>query len=101
MARHAIGPGKLAEQAVDAVPVALDVGITLGVGTLEIGMCDQSRSSMTWPGDEDDVEIIVFDHSVQMHIQKVEPGCGSPMSEKPRLDVGLHQRPLEQRIVAK
>jgi hypothetical protein len=38
VARHAIGPGELPKQALQAVSAAFDIGISLGVGALEIAL---------------------------------------------------------------
>ncbi len=43
VAGNAVGPAELAEEALDAVAILLDVRIDLGVGAFEIGVRHQAR----------------------------------------------------------
>ena len=47
---------------------------------------------MPRPGDVDHVEIVLLDEPVQMRVDEVQSGRGSPVPEQPRLDVLLCQR---------
>ena len=50
-------------------------------------------------GDVDHVQIERFDDPVEMDVDEVEPGCCAPVSKQAWLDVGLRQRPAQERIV--
>src|SRR6516165_7348043 len=55
--------------------------------TLEIGVRDQTRPAMSGAGDIDHVEVVLFDHPVEVHVDEIQTGRSSPMPEKSRLDV--------------
>jgi hypothetical protein len=44
---------------------------------------------------------VLDDDAIEVHVNEVEPGRGSPMSKQPRLDVLSAQRLTQQRIVHK
>ena len=50
-----------------------DARIDLGVGALEVGVGDHSRTAVAWSGDEHGVEIPVADHPVEVGIDEIEP----------------------------
>jgi hypothetical protein len=52
-------------------------------------------------GDVDHVEIVFLDQPVEVNVDEIQTGCGSPVPEQPRLDVFLTKRLLKQRIVVK
>src|SRR5215471_16787404 len=99
VAGDATGERKLGEQALHALFVARDVRINLTVGSLEIGVRDQAGPAMPRAGNVDHVEVVLLDHPVQVNVDEIETGCGSPMTQEPRLDVILCEWLLEQRVV--
>ena len=99
VARNAAGKGELPEQLVQAVGVASDLRVDLAVGAFEIGVGDHAGPAMARAADIDDVEVGGADRAIEMGIDEVQPGRGSPMAEQAGLDVIDPQRLLEQRIV--
>src|SRR5262245_12003760 len=99
MARDAAGERELGEQALHPLFVARAVRINLAVGSLGIGIRDQAGPAMPRAGNVDHVEVVLLDHPVQVNVDEIETGCGSPMTQEPRLDVILCEWLLEQRVV--
>ena len=54
---------------------------------------------MTGAGDVDHVEVMLPDQPVQVNVDEIQAWRRSPVAEKPRLDVILCERLLEQRVV--
>ena len=71
----------------------------LGIGTFEIGLRDQTWTAVTGAGDEDHIQVVLFDQPVQMYIQQVQPRRGAPMAEQARLEIGTTERRFQQRVV--
>ena len=101
VAGNAVGPGELAKQPLQPVPVALDVRVDLRIGAFEIGIRDQPRPAVAGADDVDHIQIVLLDQPVQMHIEEVQTRRGAPMAEQARLDVAALEGNLEQRIVLK
>src|SRR5215475_105289 len=99
VARDAAGERELGEQAFQPLLVARDVRINLTVGSLEIGVRNQAGPAMPRAGNVDHVEVVLLDHPVQVNVDEIETGCGSPMTQEPRLDEILCEWLLEQRVV--
>ncbi len=99
MTGHAIRPGKLPEQPLQSVSVALDRRISLGIRAFQVGLRHQPRPAMARPGDENHVQIVLFDQPVQMDVKEVQAGRRSPMPEQARLDMLERERGFEQGIV--
>ena len=95
----AVGPGELAEEALEAVVIALDVGIDLGVGAFEIGVGDDAGSAVAGTDDEHHVGVLVADDAVEVEIDEVEARGGAEVAEQARLDVVAGERAAEQGIV--
>jgi hypothetical protein len=62
-------------------------------------MRHQPRTAMTGTDDINHVQVVFFDHPVQVHINEIEPGGGAPMPEQTGLDVLKCEWGFEQRIV--
>ena len=99
VARDPARKRELAEEHAQARLVAADVRVELAVGALEIGVRDHGRSAVPGPGHVDHVEVILLDDAVQMSIDEVQAGCGSPVAKQARLHVFELQRRPEKRIV--
>ena len=56
---------------------------------------------MAGPDDIDHVQIALFDQTVEMDIDEVEPGGSTPMPKQSRFDVFELERGFEQGIVLK
>jgi len=89
----------LREKALHALFIGRNVRIDLAVGPLEVGVRDQTRTAMPGAGDIDHVEVVLLDRPVQVNVDEVQAWRRSPVAEKPRLDVILCERLLEQRVV--
>ena len=98
MARNASWKGELFEKPHHPGFVLADVWIDLAIAALEIGVSDQSRSTMTWTGDVDHVELVEPDRPVQMDVNEVLPWRRSPMPDHQRFDMGQRERLAQQRI---
>ena len=57
VAGDAIGPAELAEEALDAVAILLDVGVDLGVGAFKIGVGHEAGTAVSGADDVDHVEV--------------------------------------------
>jgi len=101
MARNAAGKRELLEQPLHPGFVLADVGIDLAIAALKIGVGDQSRSSVTWAGDIDHVEIVQPDRAVQMDVDEILSGRRAPMPDHQRLDMRKRQRLAQHRICVK
>src|SRR6267378_1071950 len=99
MARNASRERELRDEPLHALLIGRDVRIHPSVSSFEIGVRDQAWPAMSWAGDINHVQVVLLDEPVQMNIDEVQSWCGSPMAEKPRLDMVLCQRLLEQRVV--
>ncbi len=99
MARDSTRKRELAEQALHSALVLGDVGIYLAVGTFEIGVCDDARAAMAWPGDENRIQVALPDHTVHMRVNEIEPGRRTPVAQEPRLDVFQPKRLAQEGIV--
>src|SRR5215469_1904296 len=95
VARDAAGERELGEQALQPLLVARDVRINFTVSSLKVRIRDQAGPAMSRAGNVDHVEIVLLDHPVQMNVDEIETGCGSPMAQEPRLDVILCEWLLE------
>src|SRR5215510_12260698 len=47
----------------------------------------------------DHVEIVLLDNAIEMHVDKIEARCRSPMSQQSRLDVFQREGLLEEGII--
>ena len=99
VARDAAGKGELTEQPPHPVLVGADRGIDLAVGALQVRVGHQARATMTRSGHVQHVQVPLLDHPVHVGVQEVEPRCGAPVTEQPRLDVLGSQRLPQQRVV--
>ena len=99
VARNAAREGELGEQLLQPILILADVGIDLAVAALEIGVGHQRRAAMAGAGDVEHVEIVRFDHPVQVDVDEVLTRRGAPMPHHQRLDMRKRQRLPQQRIV--
>jgi hypothetical protein len=91
MARNPAGERELREETLHALLVRRDIRIDLAVGLFQIGVCDQAGTAVPGPGDVEHVEVVFLDDAVQVDIDEVQAGRGSPVPQQPRLDVFLGQ----------
>src|SRR4029079_8576988 len=60
---------------------------------------DQSRAAVTGPDHINHVEIVLFDQTIEVDIDKIEAGGCAPMSKQAWFDVLKYERRFEQRII--
>ena len=94
----AVGPRELAEEALEAVVIALDAGVDLGVGAFEVGVGYDAGSAMPGADDEHHVGVLVPDDAVEVEVDEVEARGGAEVAEQARLDVVAGERATEQRV---
>jgi len=85
--RDTTGIGKSLEQLFHRLFILRNIGIDLGVGTLEVGIGHQAGSTMSRPCDVDHVEVMLLDHSIQVSIDEVQAWGGAPVTQQSRLDM--------------
>ncbi len=102
MAGDAAGEGKLLEQPAHALLVLAHIGIDLAVGAVQPVLGHHGVAAVAGPGEIDHVQVILTDQPVQMGIDKVLAGDGTPMAHDLFLDVfglqGLPQQGIVQQI---
>ncbi len=98
MARNPARERELQEQSLQPGFVLADVRIDLAVRALEIGIRNHRRSAMPRPGQENHIEVVLFDDPVQVRINEVLPGRRTPMSQQHALHIAGLERKLQQRI---
>ena len=89
----------MAEEALDAVGVELDVRVDLGVRAFEVGVRDDAGAAVAGTDDVHHVEVALGDDAIEVGVDEVEAGGGAPVAEQARLDVVEGQRAIEERIV--
>ena len=88
MARNTAGKRKLLEQPLHSGFVLADVGIDLAVAAFEVGVGDERRAAMARAGDVNHVEVVDLDRAIEVNVDEILPGRGSPVPHHQRLDVG-------------
>src|SRR5207302_2006510 len=99
VAGDATGEGELPEEAAHPLFVTPDVWVDLAVRALEPGVGDDARSTVSWAGDVDGVEVARSDDPVHVCVHEVEAGRRPPVTEEPGLDLVGTQRLAQQRVV--
>src|SRR5689334_20930080 len=99
MAWDAAGKRELLEKFFHTGFVLRDVRIQLAVSAFEIGVGDDGGSAVAGAGNEDGIEIVLFDEAIEVDVNEIQSGCGAPMAEETRFDVLKFERLFEQGIV--
>src|SRR5215469_1213909 len=87
VAGNASGKGELLEQFSHSLLILGDIGIKLAIGALQVRIGHHSRPAVTRTSDVDDVEVVLFDQPVEMHVDEVQARRCAPMPEQAWLDV--------------
>lgn len=98
MAGDASREGELLEQLSHALFVLLNVGVELRVCAFKIGVRHHAGPAVPGTANVDDIEVILLDQAVEVHVDEVEPGRRAPVTKQPRLHVLKLQRLAQQRI---
>ena len=54
---------------------------------------------MTGTTNVNDIEVLGFDYTIEMNVDKIQARRGSPVAQQPRLDVIQCQRLFQKRVV--
>ena len=79
--------GKLSEEFLQPGFVLGYVRIQFGIDSFEVSIGDDGGTSMPRAGDEDHVQIELFDQSIQMNIEEVQARSSPPVTQQARFDV--------------
>ena len=101
MAGDAAGEGELLEEFLQAFQILADVGIDLAVGPLQIGLGHWGVAAVAGAGEVDHIQVVLVDDAVEVCIDEVLAGDGSPVADDLFLNVFRAQGLLEQRVVQK
>src|ERR1051326_8128865 len=80
---------ELLKQPLHPLFIGGNVRIDLTIGALEICIRNQTWAPVSGARDVDHVEVMLLDDPVQVNVDKVKPGCRTPVTEKPWLDMVL------------
>ena len=98
VAWNAAGVGELPEQLGQAGFVVADVAVNLRIGALQPGVGDHRGAAMAGTGDEQHLLAVPADGPVQVGIDKIQSGCGPPVTKEPGLCVFRAEGFAQQRI---
>ena len=98
MAREATGPGEVAHQPRQPLPVARQLGLDVLQASVDPQVGQVGGRAVARAGDEQDACIGVEDQAVQPGVDEVDAGHRAPVTEQPWLDVRRVQRLLEHVI---
>src|SRR6516164_7846216 len=99
MARYATRERKLREKTLHTLFIARNVRIHLAISSFQVGVRDQCRAAVSGTGHVDHVQVLLANEAVQMDIEEVQTGSGTPVTEQARLYVFLRQRLLKQWVI--
>src|SRR5262245_39598834 len=91
VARNTARKGELGEETLHALLVLGDVWVDLAIGSLEVGVGDQTRPAVSGTGVVEHVKVMLLDYPVQMDVYEVQAWCRSPVTQESWLDVLLAQ----------
>ncbi len=98
MAGHPARERELPEQQLHPRPVPAHVRIGLRVRAVQPGVGQDGRPAVPRPPHAQRVQTPGRDHPLEMRVHQVQPRCGAPVPQQPRLDVLGAQRLLQQRV---
>ena len=97
--RDAAGEAELLHEPAQARLVEPDVRVDLRVRALEVGVGDHAGAAVAGAGDVDRRLRALGDDAVEVGVEEVEPGRGTPVPEQAMLDVVARQRLAQQGVV--
>src|SRR5579883_2822233 len=83
---------ELLEQPLHAFHALRDVRVDFAISAFQIRIRYNARAAMTRANDVDDIQVVALDQPIEVDIDEVQPGRGSPVSEQAWLDVLKFQR---------
>ena len=99
MAGNAAGEGEALEELLHTLLVPGDIGIDLRVAAVQPVLRHHGVAAVTGAGEIDHVQIIALDDPVEVRIDEVLPGAGTPVTHHGLLDVALDERALQQGVI--
>ena len=96
---NAAREGELLAQPRHALFVFGDVGIDFAVGAFQIGIGDEEVAAVAGTGKKDEVEVKLLDDAVEVDIDEVLSGNGTPVADDLLLDLIARQRFPEKRVL--
>src|SRR5262249_25561017 len=99
MTADTTGKGELLEERVHPIDVFTLRGINFGVGAFQIHRSQHARGAMPWSSQENRVEVVLLNKTVQMDVSEAQTRTGAPVAEQSILDLLSLQRFTQQRIV--
>src|SRR2546430_489045 len=92
VAANAAWERKLLEEALHPCQIFTLVRVNLGIRSLEIGLGQDRRRTVTRPGDENGIQIVLVNQAVEVDVGKGLAGIRAPMAQEPGLRVLQLQR---------
>jgi hypothetical protein len=100
VAADAAGERELLEERGHPLLVFTLVRVNLRVRAFEVDRCQDPRGAVAGAGEEDGIEVVLVDQSIEMDVREAQARARPPVPEQALLDVfGLQWRP-EKRIAA-
>ena len=99
MARDAAGEGEALEEAVHALTVLADIRVDLLIAAVQPVLGDHGVAAVAGAGEVDHVQVKFLDDAVEMRINEVLTGTGSPVADDLFLDVLCGEWLFKQGII--
>ena len=97
--RNAAREGELLAQSRHALFIFGNVGVNFAVGAFQIGIGDEEVTAVAGAGKKDEVEIKLLDDAVEVDIDEVLPGNGTPVADDLLLHLIARQRFPEEGVL--
>jgi hypothetical protein len=75
-----------------------DMGVDFPVGAFKVGIGHEPRTAVPRTGNVDDVQVVLLDEAIEMHIDEIQALRSPLMPQEARLDVLQVQWLFEERI---
>ena len=99
MASNPAGKRELPEKFFHPLLVLRNMRVYLAVCALQVRVCNKCRAPVARPRNVYHVEAVLFDNSVQMHIDEILARRSAPVPHEERLNILLTKCSPHQRIV--
>jgi hypothetical protein len=87
VAADAAGEGKFLEELKHPLLVLTFVWVDLRIGTLQINRRQNARRTVARASQEDGIEVVLVNQSIQMNVGEAQTGAGAPVTQEALLDV--------------
>jgi hypothetical protein len=89
----------LLEELLHALLVLGNIWVDFAVGAFQPCIGDYSRTAVSRARHKNDIEVLLFDDPVKVHVSEVESRRRPPVAEQARFDVLALERPFQKGIV--